>query len=169
MKDVLTLSTERDGLILRQLATRADDVAYLEAIDEDREHLSKLGNVIAEKYKTVADITHARTKAIDEGVIWMGIWDKDEFKGEISAHPKEEGTAAELGYWLKVSATGNGYATLAVKTLTSYLMLRFKKVFAEVHIKNAPSIRVMERAGYANSGIVDREWGKAIVFEALIL
>lgn len=60
---------------------------------------------------------------------------------------------------------GNGYATLAVKALTEYLMSRSSRVFAEVRVDNEPSIKVMERSGCHRRAVVDRDWGRVIVFE----
>jgi predicted acetyltransferase len=165
VKEVLTLPTEREGLILRELATKADDFAYLEAINEDREHVDQYCNAVAKKYKCIADVTRARLEAGDK--IRMGIWNVKTFVGTVNADPNEDKTETEIGYWLRASAVGNGYATLAVKSLVAHVSPMFPRVFAEVHVDNQKSANVLERSGFQTTDIVERSWGHAIVFELI--
>jgi RimJ/RimL family protein N-acetyltransferase len=148
---------------VQELATSDDDKAYFEAVEEDRAHLSQFGETTAKYYKTLQDVRERRM--IISNKIRLGIWDSESFKGTVNAQPNEDKSEVEVGYWLRASAVGNGYATLAVKALTDHLTPRFDRVFAEVHMENEPSIKVMRRAGYAEVGRVDRDWGNAIIFE----
>lgn len=164
MSEALILKTERDGVILRELSTNEDDIAYFEAIEEDREHLSRHGNRIAEKYKTLEDVRLRRLTSGSD--LRMGIWDEDnEFKGMVSGRPNEEGTEAEIGLWLRASATGHGYATIAVKAIAAYLKPRYPRVFAETHTENTASSNVLQRAGLVKTGDATREWGPALIFD----
>lgn len=54
---VLKLITERKGLILRQLAKPADDIAYFEAQNEDPEHITRFDNTF---YKTLEEVSLKR-------------------------------------------------------------------------------------------------------------
>lgn len=78
-------------------------------------------------------------------------------------HPDE----AEIGILLDKDAAGHGYASAAVTALTEFTNPRFTRVYAEVAPDNAKSIALLNRSGYQASGeVVERDWGKALVFEA---
>jgi RimJ/RimL family protein N-acetyltransferase len=61
----------------------------------------------------------------------------------------DAGSAAEMGWWLRASATGRGYATEAVRAL-SELAFEFGVDRLEAHTDpdNAPSRALAERAGF---------------------
>lgn len=164
MSEVLRIDTERQGVILRQHSNEVDDMACFEAIQEDPSHVNIYGNRVAERYSTLDEARKTRLNAGDE--LLMGIWDNGSFKGNVEAIPNEDKTEAEIAVWLRASATGHGYATLAIKTMTEYLKSKFNRVFAEVHENNQASLELMKRAGYKKVGEVERSWGHAIVFEA---
>lgn len=168
MKEVLILPTDREDVILRELATPADDIVYFEAVQENPEHVDNYLNEVASKYDTLEKVRDRRLNAGDD--IRMGIWHNDEFTGSISARVNEDDkTQAEIGLWLRKSAVGHGYATLAIRALTTHVRSRFARVFAEVHPNNEASINALGRAGYHQTDVVEREWSgetvKALVFE----
>jgi RimJ/RimL family protein N-acetyltransferase len=144
MNEVLVLSTEQECITLRLLSTTADDAAYFEAVNANREHLSQFDDSTAKKYRSLEDVRNARLNAGDK--VRMGIWYGDTFVGTVNATPDEEG--AEIGYWLDSRHTGHGYATLAVKALGAYVAEHYPKVHAEVVEGNDASARVLERAGF---------------------
>ncbi|MEK7095974.1 MAG: GNAT family N-acetyltransferase [Patescibacteria group bacterium] len=144
MTNPLLLTTEQKNVVLRELSTDADDVAYFEAVDTNRDHLSQLDDITADKYPDLESVRNARLSAGSK--IRMGIWDGETFVGTVNATPDEEG--AEIGYWLDSRYTGKGHATIAVKALSSYVAERFPKVHAEVIDGNDKSVRVLERAGF---------------------
>lgn len=157
MTEALVIPTEQEGVILRQLTTEADDVAYFDAVSANRDHLSQFGDTTAGKYQTLEAVTAARLNAGDK--VRMGIWDGETFVGTVNAIPDEEG--AEIGYWLDSRHTGHGYATLATKALSGYVAQTQPRVYAEVVEGNDLSVRVLERAGFKNTA---REAGR-LVFE----
>jgi RimJ/RimL family protein N-acetyltransferase len=168
-KPVLVIETEREGLVLKELSSGEDDRVYLEALQEDPQHVDNYLNRVASIYDTLEKVTERRHTAGDD--IRMGIWDGDRLVGGISFRVSEEDKSqAELGYWLRKSAVGHGYATLATKALTHYVSPRFDKIFAEVHPDNIASQKVLERSGYHQSGVVERDWSgvkvAALVFDA---
>src|SRR5688572_20752528 len=117
MKEVLVLPTERPTVVLRELATAQDDIDYLAGIKEDPAHVDNYLNEVASRYGTLEKVRDARLNAGDD--IRMGIRDIGDFKGGIGARVDEEDkTQTEIGLWLRRSATGQGYATLAIKALT---------------------------------------------------
>jgi RimJ/RimL family protein N-acetyltransferase len=165
MNEPLKIYTENPDVILRELKTEADDIAYFEAVDADRDHLNQYGDTTSRKYPTLQDVTKARVNA--GGKLRMGIWDPSEtFLGSINARANDDAAEVEIGYWLRSKMQGHGYATVAVKALTNYLRPSYHRVFAEVHEGNEGSMKVLRRAGYSQTGKVERDWGPAVVFEA---
>ncbi len=164
MIEPLVLYTERRDVVLRQFATELDDHAYFEAVNENREHLSKYGDLTSDNYQTIEDVQHRRLNAGSD--IRMGIWTADEvFRGGITGRVSDNMSEAEVGYWLNASAQGHGYATLAVRAMTKYLRPTYPRVFAEVHINNQPSLNVLARSGYEQTGEAIRKWGPVIILE----
>jgi len=73
--------------------------------------------------------------------------------GDIGLHFSEADSqpdTVEIGYTLDSACHGNGYATEALTAIIEYLKTALgKKTFtASVDPENAPSIRVLERAGF---------------------
>lgn len=165
MHNVLTIPADTPDVTLRELATKSDDIAYFEAVEENREHLSQYDDRTAIKYPTLQHVTNARQNAGDK--VRLGIWRSDEqFLGTINGTPDKVSSEIEVGYWLRACMQGNGYATIALKALTNYLAPQYKRVFAEVHKDNVGSVHVLQRAGYTQTECVERDWGPAIVFES---
>jgi RimJ/RimL family protein N-acetyltransferase len=160
MSAPLLLPTEREPIVLRQLVTE-DAPAYFEAVDANREHLSKFGDETATKYPDIKAVEDSLTSPSNPNKLRMGIWDGDTFVGTVNATPDDEG--AEIGYWLDARQTGKGYATLATKALSNYVAQRYSRVYAEVVEGNEASARVLERAGFRRTAT---EAGK-LIFELL--
>jgi RimJ/RimL family protein N-acetyltransferase len=66
--------------------------------------------------------------------------------------------SAEIGYWVGESFWGRGLATRAVGAITDWAFSEYRltRVFAMVFAYNAPSIRVLEKAGFQKEGILRR-------------
>lgn len=62
----------------------------------------------------------------------------------------------EIGYWCHSAYTGRGYAREAVTALTELAFARLDAVRVELRIdeRNAASIRVAERSGFAREGVL---------------
>ncbi len=60
----------------------------------------------------------------------------------------------ELGYWIAADERGQGYATEAVDFLCEWAFLdrQLEKLLARVFEGNAPSTRVLEKAGFEREG-----------------
>lgn len=63
---------------------------------------------------------------------------------------------ANLGYWLRTSATGNGYAVEAVRKLVDWTFEHtdFRRLEVIAAIDNKRSLRVAERAGAVREGVL---------------
>jgi [ribosomal protein S5]-alanine N-acetyltransferase len=82
---------------------------------------------------------------------------------------------AEIGYWLGESMWGRGFATTAVKAVTSYAFAAFElyRLQAMVFEWNLASARVLEKAGYSFEGrfrnyvVKDDRVGDALIYAKL--
>lgn len=72
--------------------------------------------------------------------------------------PDEDGRA-EVGYDLAESARGQGYATEALRALSDWALARedVRGLCATVEPDNAPSQRVVARAGFARAGVEEEQ------------
>jgi ribosomal-protein-alanine N-acetyltransferase len=64
--------------------------------------------------------------------------------------------SAEIGYWIGTAYWGKGIATAAVTALTKWSKdeLKMVRLFATPFADNAPSCRVLEKAGYIREGLM---------------
>ncbi len=84
----------------------------------------------------------------------------------------EENHRANLGYWVRSSATGRGVATAAVRQLVEWAFNNTTLVRLEVVVstENAASLRVAEKAGALNEGVLKKRlllhgmWHDAVMF-----
>jgi [ribosomal protein S5]-alanine N-acetyltransferase len=79
------------------------------------------------------------------------------FAGALSFHTLDLDEAkAEIGYWLTADARGKGIATNAIKLLTEFGFetIGFHRIEALVVESNVASLKVLEKAGYAQEGVL---------------
>lgn len=85
-----------------------------------------------------------------------------EFLGWLALHPPESGDPAEveLGYRLRRSAWGKGYATEGSRALIrkGFTDLGVRRVAAETMAVNTASRRVMEKAGLTHARTFHQHW-----------
>lgn len=164
-KQIIQLDTSKPGVFLRELATPADDQIFFDSLQEDPDHVNNFGNSVANTYDTLEKVRDRRLSVGKD--IRLGIWDGNQFKGCIGGRVNDnDESQIEIGYWLRKSAVGHGYATVATQAITSFLSSKYERVFAEVNEDNIASAKVLERAGYTQTAEVDRDWGHMKVFEA---
>lgn len=67
-----------------------------------------------------------------------------------------EGAQLELGYIVATEARGRGVGTAILRALTEWAFeeLGAQRIFLLINIDNAPSIRVAERCGYVQEGVM---------------
>jgi RimJ/RimL family protein N-acetyltransferase len=63
---------------------------------------------------------------------------------------------AEMGYWLAEPFWGRGIMTRAVKAMTAYAIsdMKLHRIFAEPYTTNPASVKVLEKAGFIQEGIL---------------
>lgn len=133
---------------------------HLPSVDETREHLT----LARDKY-------HA-------GEDWgLFIWDRasGEFVGAIGLHRRLADTSRrEIGYWIRTSAAGRGYATEAVRAVTRWGFDDLKLSALEIHSseRNVASHRVAQAAGFSKTATLaddrvdpDGQRSSTLVFE----
>ena len=64
--------------------------------------------------------------------------------------------SAEIGYWLGKAFWGRGIATEALELVTglAFRELNLLRLFALPFADNAPSVRILEKAGYVREGLL---------------
>lgn len=146
------LYSERLVLVRR---THLHDCDMWDAINENRSYLRE--------YLFWVDKTESFSDVYATTDLFAVRWNNDEdwtydiyrrsdsrFLGCVGAHfISFKNQSAELGYWLRQSATGNGYMTEAVKTVEEELFrLGLHRLTILCDENNQASANVAKRAGY---------------------
>jgi len=146
------LETER--LILRRFTQ--DDVENLVELDSDPEVMRYLNGGIATPREVVEQQILQRFLSYYERYDGFGVWAAIErssgaFIGWFSFRPHDESRPdeAEVGYRLRRSAWGRGYATEGAQALIrkGFTELGGQRVTANTYEHNSASRRVMEKVG----------------------
>ena len=155
------LKTNRANLQLIQMLTLKDDTAFFALQNANLDFWKEFGNSIDESVEAVAK------RRLENGNNRFGIYLRKKLIGIVGYSTKDHPTEAEVGILLDKNVVGRGYAQAAIKAITEYAKPLYARVFAEVEPDNRSSIKLMTRSGYKTDGkVVDREWGRALVFEA---
>jgi RimJ/RimL family protein N-acetyltransferase len=165
--DRIPYTLECERLVLRSYDPRDPDVArtLFDAIEESRAHLVPYMSW-PDKHRqledTVAWVRSARARFESMTDFAYGIHrrDDDRLVGGAGMHVRgePEPVAMEMGYWLRPSETGKGYAREVTRALARLLV---KEVGAErlvirAEVDNARSRRVPESLGFVLEGIARR-------------
>ena len=146
------LETER--LLLRQFT--AADVGNLVMLDGDPEVMRFLNGGTPTPIEVVRDEILPRILDFYDRFAGFGCWaavekSTGDLLGWFSLRPRESGPTSdvELGYRLRRSAWGQGYATEGSRALIrrAFAELGAERVFATTYGDNLASRRVMEKAG----------------------
>ena len=161
------LETER--LVLRRFT--GADVDYLFDLDSDPEVMRFLTGGKPTPREVIRDETLPRILHYYERFAGFGFWaaierSTGDFLGWFEFRPQEgSGTdEAELGYRLRRSAWGRGYATEGSRALIrkGFSELGVRRVVAETMAVNIASRRVMEKAGLTLERTFHRSWPNPI-------
>jgi RimJ/RimL family protein N-acetyltransferase len=140
---------------------RQDDAEHVfAAIDESRDHLRPWVTWVDDN-RTVDDV---RDYCIRSQASWLlrtelalGIFDSvsGRYLGGTGLHdPDWELRAFEIGYWLRLTAIGHGYATESTRLLANFALscLEARRVTLRCDARNDASRRVAERAEFVLEG-----------------
>lgn len=137
-----------------------DGQAVFEAIHESREHLRPWMPWV-DQHRAAADSeafvrrSHASWLLRDNLVV--GIWDRPtgRYVGSSGLHPMDWNVPCfEVGYWLRRTAEGHGYATEAVRLLTrlAFETPGANRVYLRCDARNLRSAAVARRCGFLHEG-----------------
>jgi RimJ/RimL family protein N-acetyltransferase len=168
----LFLETER--LVLRRFAE--SDLGNLQDLHGDPEVMRFINGGRPAAREAIRDETLPRFLRAYERFEGFGVWaaiekSTGEFVGWFEFYPREEEgevevdpEEVELGYRLRRSAWGKGYATEGSRALIrkGFTELGVRRVVAETMAVNAASRRVMEKAGLKYVRTFHQQWPERI-------
>ena len=113
---------------------------HVPSVDETREHLTRARDA----FRVGEDLG-------------LFLWDtkSDEFIGAVGLHARLADTSRrEIGYWIRTSAAGRGYATEAVQAVARAALKHMSLSGVEIHVnaRNQPSQKVALSAGFLLAG-----------------
>jgi RimJ/RimL family protein N-acetyltransferase len=144
----IVIPTERVGVRLQQF-TVGDVPPLFALIDSNREHLGQRNDITARKYPNLRSVRRSIVRPKDPSRLRFGIWDGDTLVGSINLTPRVADGGAEIGYWVGQEYGRRGYATVAVKALSSYGFLKFgRPIFCRIHRNNENSCGIMRKTDF---------------------
>ena len=152
------LHTER--LTLREpdpTAAEAVNSAIRESFDELHRWLPWADH-LPSPAETHAHLTMAQEQFRAGDDCGLLIWTRDRkaFVGAIGLHPRLPDPAQrEIGYWIRSSAAGQGYATEAARAVAHCALRELGIAGLQIHCseRNVASQRVAEGAGFARAAV----------------
>jgi RimJ/RimL family protein N-acetyltransferase len=161
------LETER--LLLRRFTD--SDVANLHDLDGDPEVMRFVNGGRPVPRGVIRNETLPRFLRAYERLEGFGVWatiekSSGQFVGWFEFYPRKDAdpSEVELGYRLRRSAWGKGYATEGSRALIrkGFTELGVQRVVAETMVVHAASRRVMEKAGLRYVRTFHQEWPERI-------
>jgi RimJ/RimL family protein N-acetyltransferase len=148
-----------DALLLR--AFRVDDAeAICQAVLESKDELAPWISWYHDQYSIsdTLEFLKGRAKARQDGEYGFAITERatGRFLGATGINQIDDAARrANLGYWLRTSATGHGYATTATLLVArwAFATLELERIEIVAAVGNLRSQRVAGRAGATREGI----------------
>jgi len=143
----------------------SDAQSLFEAVAESRDHL-RPWLPFADEHQTVEEsrdwIIHQVASWVLREDLMPGIWEAatGRFLGGSGLHPRNwETRYFEIGYWLRASATGQGYITEAVQLLSDYAFSTLAATRVEIRCdeRNVRSSAVAQRLGFVREACLRNE------------
>jgi len=143
----------------------SDAQSLFEAVAESRDHL-RPWLPFADEHQTVEE---SRDWILQQVASWVlredlmpGVWEAATglFLGGSGLHPRNwETRYFEIGYWLRASATGQGYITEAVQLLSDYAFSTLAATRVEIRCdeRNVRSAAVAQRLGFVQEARLRNE------------
>jgi len=156
------LETER--LVLRRFT--GDDVDNLVELDSDPEVMRFITGGRPSSRAEIENVIMPAFLGYDERFGGLGFWaaverSTGQFVGWFHLRPAEgAGDDVELGYRLRRSVWGKGYATEGSRAMIEKAFAEYgaRRVFASTMVVNVASRRVMEKAGLRFVRIFHQPW-----------
>jgi RimJ/RimL family protein N-acetyltransferase len=132
------------------------------ALDDSLEHLRAWMPWAHEEPSTPAELTE-RLRGFRAGFdrdefYFYGAWMGDEVVGGPGLHRRVGDAALEIGYWIRAGRTQQGLAAEAASALTraAFELCGVERVEIHVDPRNAPSLGVPRKLGYAEEATLRR-------------
>lgn len=145
------------GLFLRPL-TLGDAPIVFDAIQGERSDL-RTWLPWVDQTATVADtirfIEEAQARRADGAALVYGLWLELEFAGVVDLHAIDyDNGSAQIGYWLRCAARGQGLATQASMAMLgiAFEILELERVEIRCAVHNEPSQAIPRRLGFVLEG-----------------
>ncbi len=146
----------RSDCVIVRPYRESDAQDVYEAIAESRDHL-RPWMPFADAHQTVEEtrdwIIHEMAKWLIRENLTVGVWEAstNRYLGGSGLHPRDWHIGYfEIGYWLRVSATGHGYMTDAVQLLIdcAFTSLTAQRVEIRCDERNTHSAAIPRRLGF---------------------
>ena len=160
MNTPLLLNTGREDLVLRELATEADDEAYFDAVSANRGHIGAFGGRMGRiaRFASVEDVTRDRIRCQEQvGMTSLGGWlqelpGSERLIGNIVYFPGAAGL--EIGGWIDARYARQGLARTALQVVVAHTLEISPEVTVKVKPDNERSIRLVESVGFRSVGSI---------------
>lgn len=148
-----------NGLFLRHL-TGGDAPIIYSVVDADREYLREWlpwvngAENVSETFQFIAQAAEQRREG--KALIY-GMWVELEFAGIVGLHDMDAANGtAQIGYWLRRSAQGKGWMTLACVALLGlgFEILGLERVEIRCATGNRRSSAIPNRLGFTHEGVL---------------
>ena len=149
----------RGGTTVLRPACEAMTPLLLEAIEESREALYTFLPWSSECLKDVLNFIESARKNHESGTgLHLAVFEQtsDRLLGMMGlTHLSGFSPKGEVGYWVRLSETGKGFATDALRTLQHYCRdeLGFVRLDACVATNNLASQAVLRKCGFVREGL----------------
>ena len=161
IKSLRTKPLRTRRLVIRPIAP-GDDAHIYPAAKESLEQLSFWLPWATPGYRRAATRIYVGTSlnAFDRGEDFglLMFTKTGELVGGTGLHPRggRDAPHFEIGYWVRTSAAGQGYATEAVKALLRYALRKGRTHRIEIRCdpRNAASLRVIRKCGFQKEGLL---------------
>lgn len=141
-----------DGVVTLRSWEPADGPAIVDAVDGDGEIARWLDRV-------------PQPYALEDALGYIAMEGEDKYAvtdaasgrvlGSIGLRWDEADTVAEIGYWLRRDARGQGYMTRALRLVARHALHNGgERVFLRADPENVGSCRVAEKAGFTKEGVL---------------
>ena len=159
MNPSLDLPQTKGRLLIREFT--GDDRACLQVFLNDPDQLKYMMFSVRSETELKGFLELARTQATSlHRTEWhLALEEKDApgcIGGVALMMDTESAISAELGYWLKQSAWGKGYATEASRFMldAGFTILGLHRIYGKCHVENPASAHVMEKLGMQLEGCI---------------
>ncbi|MCL4793943.1 MAG: GNAT family N-acetyltransferase [Bryobacteraceae bacterium] len=151
-------SMELDGGLFLRPLTLGDAPIVFDAVQGERSDL-RTWLPWVDQTETVADtirfIEEAAQRRLEGSALVYALWLDLEFAGVVDLHAIDhENGCAQIGYWLRCAARGQGLATQASMALLgiAFEILGLERVEIRCAVANEPSQAIPQRLGFVLEG-----------------